>query len=106
MPIPAIGILVASFPLINLYVPNVGVFFKNTWVLYLIIALLCWLMVSKLSFFKLVPSQWNLAQLWPRIVLLIAAISLFPIISFATIPALFGIYILLSMVYKSPEKEL
>ena len=106
MPIPAIGILVASFPLINLYVPQVGIYFKNTWLLYGIIALCCWLMVSKMSFFKLLPSQWNLGNLWPRIVLLLAAIGLFPFLSFATIPVLFLLYILLSFVYKSKEAKM
>lgn len=104
MPIPGIGILIASFPLINLYVPEVGIYFKNTWILYGIIALICWLMVSKLSFFKLMPSQWNLAQLWPRITVFVSAIALFPFISFAAIPAVFVVYILLSMIYKSPAK--
>lgn len=103
MPIPGIGILIASFPLINLYVPAVGIYFKHTWILYGIIALVCWLMVSKLSFFKLMPSQWNLAQLWPRITVLAAAAALFPFISFAAIPAVFLVYILLSMVYKTPS---
>jgi CDP-diacylglycerol---serine O-phosphatidyltransferase len=102
MPIPGIGILIASFPLINLYVPGIGIYFKNVWVLYGIIALACWLMVSKLTFFKLMPGKWNMAQLWPRVALIVAALALFPLISFAAIPALFLIYIVLSMVYKNP----
>lgn len=104
MPIPGIGILIASFPLINLYVPSVGIYFKNTWVLYGIIALVCWLMVSKITFFKLMPSKWNIAELWPRIVLIVAAVALFPFISFAAIPAVFLVYIVLSMLYKAPAK--
>jgi CDP-diacylglycerol---serine O-phosphatidyltransferase len=105
LPIPATGVLVASFPLINLYVPPVGNYLHNTWVLYAIIALLCWLMVSKLPFFKLMPAQWNLSSLWPRIILLIAALALFPFLSFATIPALFILYIILSLVYKNPDTK-
>ena len=101
LPIPAVGILIASFPLINLYVPIVGVYFKNAWVLYTIIGLVSWLMVSKLTFFKLMPSKWDLKSLWPRIILVAAAVGLFPLLSFATIPALFLLYILLSMVYKA-----
>jgi CDP-diacylglycerol--serine O-phosphatidyltransferase len=105
MPIPGIGILIASFPLINLYVPTVGIYFKNTWVLYGIIALVCWLMVSKITFFKLMPSQWNIAALWPRLVLIIGAVALFPVISFAAIPAAFMLYVVLSIVYKAPLKQ-
>jgi CDP-diacylglycerol--serine O-phosphatidyltransferase len=104
MPIPGIGILIASFPLINLYVPSVGIFLKNTWVLYGIIALVCWLMVSKITFFKLMPSKWNITELWPRLALVLAAIALFPLLSFAAIPAVFLVYIILSFFYKSPAK--
>lgn len=103
MPIPAAGILIASFPLINWYVPPMGKYLNNVWTLYGIIALVCLLMVSKLSFFKLMPSQWNISSLWPRLVLLIAAAVLFPFMSFAAIPALFVLYIVLSLLYRSPE---
>lgn len=106
MPIPGIGILIASFPLINLYVPSVGIYFKNVWVLYGIIALVCWLMVSKITFFKLMPSKWTLGELWPRIALAIAAVALFPIISFAAIPAVFVVYIVVSFLYKEPAKTI
>lgn len=99
MPIPGIGILVASFPLINMYVPTIALYFKHPWVLYIIIALSCWLMVSKINFFKLLPQQWNIKHLWPRIILVLSAIALFPIISFAAIPALFLMYVLLSFFY-------
>jgi CDP-diacylglycerol---serine O-phosphatidyltransferase len=105
MPIPGIGILIASFPLINLYVPSVGIYFKNTWVLYGIIALVCWLMVSKITFFKLMPSQWNMAELWPRITLTIGAIAFFPFVGFAAIPAAFVLYVILSIIYKEPVKQ-
>lgn len=101
LPIPAVGILIASFPLINLYAPNFGVVFKNTWVLYGIIALVCWLMVSPLTFFKLMPSRWDFKSLLPRIVLVVAAVGLFPFVNFAAIPVLFLLYILLSLFYKN-----
>jgi CDP-diacylglycerol--serine O-phosphatidyltransferase len=103
MPIPAAGILIASFPLINFYVPMFGAYLNQRWVLYVIIALVCWLMVSKLSFFKLMPSEWNMASLWPRLVLVVAAAVTFPMLSFAAIPVLFGLYILLSLVYRTPD---
>lgn len=101
LPIPAVGIFIASFPLINLYVPSAGIFFKHTWVLYAIIALVSWLMVSKITFFKLMPSRWDLKSLWPRLTLIAAAIALFPFISFAAIPVLFVLYIILSLVYRN-----
>lgn len=102
MPIPAAGILIASFPLINWYVPDMGKYLNNRWALYGIIALVCWLMVSKIPFFKLVPSKWNIGSLWPRIILVIAAGILFPMFSFAAIPLLFLLYLVLSLIYRAP----
>lgn len=103
LPIPAVGILIASFPLVNLYVPQVGLYFKNAWILYGIIALVSWLMVSKITFFKLMPSRWDLRSLWPRLTLIAAAVVLFPFLSFATIPALFILYIILSLIYRNQQ---
>lgn len=105
MPIPAAGILIASFPLINLYTPQFGMYFKNPWLLYLVIALVSWLMVSKITFFKLMPSKWDMKSLWPRITLIGACAVLFPFLKFAAIPALFVLYIILSLVYR-PQKHL
>lgn len=101
LPIPAVGILIASFPLINFYVPAAGIYFKNAWILYGIILLVSWLMVSRITFFKLMPSKWDLKSLWPRLVLLAGAVVLFPVLSFATIPVLFVLYIILSFIYRS-----
>lgn len=108
MPIPAVGILIASFPLINYYVPQVGVYFKYNWVLYAIIALCCWLMVSNITFFKLMPTQKGLKHNWARIGLVLITIGLFPLLSFATIPAALGLYILLSLFVKdvAPQESI
>ena len=47
MPVPAVGIFVGSFPLILWYNPHgLSIYFQYKWALYIIIALLCWLMVS------------------------------------------------------------
>jgi CDP-diacylglycerol--serine O-phosphatidyltransferase len=105
MPIPAAGILIASFPLINLYTPQFGIYFRNPWVLYFIIGLVSWLMVSTITFFKLMPSKWDMKSLWPRLTLIAAAIALFPFMSFAAIPVLFVLYIVLALVYR-PQTQL
>lgn len=105
MPVPAIGILVASFPLINLYNPyNLGALIQSKWVIYIIVAVLCWLMVSKLQFFKLMPAKWQTKYMWPQIVLLLAAIACVPLLGAAAVPVLFILYILLSFVYKAPQE--
>lgn len=104
MPIPAVGILVASFPLLNWPSPDVvGVYLQNKWVLYLVIALLCWLMVSRIHFIKLMPQRWKLAYCWPQLLIVVATLAAVPFIGASAIPLAFGLYIVLSLVYRAPE---
>ena len=104
MPIPAAGLLVASFPLINWFNPlGLGAMFQKPWVLYLVIALVCWLMVSKLRFFKFIPAKWNLASMWPQLVVIAVAAVSIPFINVAAILLAFVIYIILSLVYQPKE---
>lgn len=105
MPVPAVGIVVASFPLINLYNPyQAGAFLQGKWTIYLIIGILCWLMVSRIPFFKLVPAKWKMAYMWPQLILLIVSVALLPVLNAATVPVAFLLYILLSFIYKVPQE--
>lgn len=104
MPVPAIGIIVASFPLIDLYTPEWSHYIQGQWTIYLIIAVLCWLMVSKFHFFKLMPAKWQIKYMWPQIVLLLVALAAVPLLLAAAIPVLFLLYIVLSFVYKAPQE--
>lgn len=105
MPVPAVGILVGSFPVIlwndTARLPAV---LHNMWVLYGIIALLCWLMVSKIRFFKMVPPKMKLAYAWPQLVVLAIGLGAIPFLSFAALPLAFLVYVLLALVYKYPEE--
>jgi len=108
MPTPAVGLFVASFPMILWYAPLgirhfVASAFENKWVLYFIIAILCWLMVSKVKFIKLMPSRWTIATTWPQIVLIVATAIAFPFIGIAALSFAFVLYVLLSFIYKQPE---
>ena len=54
VPSPAVGLLIASFPLIYFFDPmGIASLLRNHWILYLIIALLSWLMNSHFKFFTL-----------------------------------------------------
>jgi len=54
VPTPAVGLLIASFPLIYFYNPmGAASLMKNQWFLYAIIILLSWLMNSSFKFFTL-----------------------------------------------------
>ena len=98
MPVPAVGIFIGSFPLIMWYNPyHLSALFQNKWFLYLVIGIVCWLMVSTVKFFKMVPSKWNMANAWPQLVTVLVAIVAVPFLSVAAIPVAFLVYVLLSM---------
>lgn len=106
MPVPAVGIFIASFPLINWYNPfGLGVVMQGKWTIYGIIALLCWLMISRIRFIKMIPAQWNMATAWPQLVLLAAGAVAVPVLKVASVPVIFALYIILSLVYK-PRQDI
>jgi CDP-diacylglycerol--serine O-phosphatidyltransferase len=104
VPIPAIGLVVASFPLINLYNPlGIGLKMQNAWLLYLIIALLCWLMISRLKLFTLKFSSFSVKKYWPQLCWLGLSLLAIPFLQTLVIPFSFLLYILLSFAYKFNE---
>jgi CDP-diacylglycerol---serine O-phosphatidyltransferase len=108
MPVPAVGIFVASLPLVLWFSPQstshlVALCVQNKWCIYLIIAVLCWFMVSKVKFLKLLPAKWNIANMWPQLIIIITAVAGLFIIGFAIIPIAFILYVLLSLIYKHKE---
>jgi CDP-diacylglycerol---serine O-phosphatidyltransferase len=99
MPTPAVGLLVASFPLIILYNPfNLAHFLQNIWVLYTIILVLCYLMVAEIPMMSLKFKTLQMSHNWPRLLLLLIAIVGAPLMSFATVPFVFVCYVLLSVI--------
>jgi CDP-diacylglycerol--serine O-phosphatidyltransferase len=106
MPIPATGIFVASIALLNWYAPMIGAYLQKTWILYVIIALLCWLMISKIPFFKFLPAAFNLKNTWRQLVLLFVfiATAIFSSI-YVALPFTFIIYTLLSIIIKPSEEQ-
>lgn len=105
MPVPAVGIFIGSFPIILWNnIPKVPALLSNRWVLYGIIALVCWLMVSKVRFFKMLPSKKGLAYWWPQLVVLFTGLAAIPFLGFAALPAAFVMYVILSLVYRYPEE--
>lgn len=106
MPTPAVGIFVASFPLLAWYNPyGLANVLHNKWALYLIIGLLCWFMVSKVSFLKLMPAKWSVGAAWPQLVLIVCSLAAIPFLHVAAIPLAFVLYILLSFIHKAPVES-
>lgn len=104
MPIPAAGLFVATFPLINYYNPyQLGNYLQGSVTIYIIIAVLCWLMVSNIRFFKLIPPSFKLNYVWPQLLLVVVGGIGVAVIKLAALPLVFVLYILLSLIYKQPE---
>lgn len=102
VPIPAAGLVVASFPLIYWYNNSDFVYdlFSNKWFLYFIILLLSYLMVSKLPMMSLKFKNYRLKDNMPKVILLLIAIVSAVLLQWIAVPVIFLVYILLSLVYK------
>ena len=106
MPTPAVGLFIASLPVINWYNPfGMGAMLQGKWFIYLLIAILCWLMVSKIRFFKIIPSSTAVKNAWPQYTLILLSIVLAVTLKIGAIPLIFALYILLSIAYNFAQKE-
>lgn len=107
MPIPAVGLFIAMLPLLNWYNPNGwGVYLQNKWALYAIIVVLSWLMVSRISFIKLVPARLSVKNLWPQLLLLIVGVAGWFVLHIGIVPVVFVLYIVLSFIHKPSEEKI
>lgn len=104
IPIPAIGLVVASFPFISLYNPlGLGQNLLNPWILYIIILFLSLSMVSKVKFFTLKISSFSFSKYWPQITWLVLSLISLPFLKILAAPFSFLLYIALSLAYKPEE---
>ena len=103
VPIPAAGLLIASFPLIlhfgNSFI-DVSEWLTNKWVLYAVIVLISWLMVSTLPLMGLKFKDFSIKNNMPKIILLVIAIVAALIFQWLAVPIVFIVYIILSLLYK------
>lgn len=99
VPIPAAGILVASFPLIYWFSNNGAIINMLTSVTfwYILILVVSGLMVSRLPMFSLKFKQFSVKKNWPIVVLAILAIIGSFVIGWLTVPVVFALYVLLSL---------
>ena len=104
VPSPAVGLLVASFPLIIHYHSN-GVnatgLFINKWFLYGTIVLLSYLMISNIPVMSLKFKDLTLKNNIPKIILMIIAMLAAFFLHWLAVPLLFVSYILLSLLYQN-----
>jgi CDP-diacylglycerol--serine O-phosphatidyltransferase len=105
VPIPAAGLLFASFPLIYWYSDNETVtrLLLNKWFWYAAVIIVSYLMVSKLPMLAMKFSHVSVKKLLPFLIL--AVILLVSGLSFGwlAVPIAFIAYVILSLTFKQPE---
>ena len=104
VPTPAVGLLIASFPLMLHYGSgyiNITQWLINKWVLYTLIILLSWLMVSKLPIMALKFKDYSIKNNKPKIILVVIAILSAILLKWLAVPVIFIAYIILSLLLKN-----
>jgi CDP-diacylglycerol---serine O-phosphatidyltransferase len=103
VPTPAVGLLIASFPLIYWNTSNEQLvsLLLNKWVLYAIIIILSYLMVSKLEIISLKFKDYSIQNNLPKIILLAVLIISAVFFKWLAVPITFIFYIVLSLAFKN-----
>jgi CDP-diacylglycerol---serine O-phosphatidyltransferase len=104
VPTPAVGLLIASFPLIlyhNYFDGAINNLLLNKWVLYLIIAVLCYLMVADFPVQSLKFKDYTVRSNINKIILLIVAVAAAFTLKWLAVPIVFIVYIVLSLTTRS-----
>jgi CDP-diacylglycerol--serine O-phosphatidyltransferase len=105
VPIPAVGLLIASFPLIYWYSNSemVSAVLLNKWFWYVVIAVTSYLMVSTLPMIALKFKSTGMKTNLPKIILLVAAILAGVFLKWLAVPVVFVAYVVLSLVTSKRE---
>jgi len=104
VPIPAVGVLIASLPLIYWSSDNTPALidlFHNKWVWYAVIVVLSWLMVSKLPLMALKFKDFSIKNNLPKIILLLVSVLAAVLLKWIAVPIVFIFYIILSLAFKN-----
>jgi CDP-diacylglycerol--serine O-phosphatidyltransferase len=106
VPTPAVGLLLASFPLIywNSNNPSILSLLTNKWLLYLIIVLLSYSMVSRMPIMSLKFKDFSLRHNLSKFILIAIALVAALILKWLAVPVVFLFYIVLSLSFKNQLK--
>ncbi len=106
MPVPAVGLLVASLPLIywNVNEESIRTLLLNKWFLYGLILALSWLMVSTLPLMALKFKDFSVKNNVPKYLLVIIAIVAFVLLRWLAIPLVILAYVMLSLTFMPKRK--
>ncbi|RYY70552.1 MAG: CDP-diacylglycerol--serine O-phosphatidyltransferase [Chitinophagaceae bacterium] len=103
VPIPAAGLLIASFPVIYWHSSNEAItsLLFNKWFLYAVVAVVSWLMVSKLPLMALKFKNLSVKDNLPKFILIVFAIIAVILLKWLAVPVIFIGYIILSLLFKN-----
>lgn len=102
VPIPAAGLLVASFPLIWFYsnTPSIISLFVNKWFWYALVVIISYLMVSTLPMLALKFKNASVQALMPFLIIAVVAIVGGFLLGWMAVPLSFIAYVILSLIFK------
>ena len=107
VPVPAVGLLIASFPLILHFntIGSVNDLLTNKWLLYTLILILSFLMVSNFRMMSLKFTDLTVKNNIPKIVLLSVAIISAVFLQWLAVPIVFLFYIIVSFTTSKIKSE-
>jgi CDP-diacylglycerol--serine O-phosphatidyltransferase len=114
VPIPAAGLLIASFPLIAFF--GMGTAFEplriafvhllsNKWFLYAVIFIVSYLMVCQLPMAALKFANFSVKDNWPKFLLVAICLAGAVILQWLAVPLVFVIYVILSLLIKQKTHD-
>jgi CDP-diacylglycerol--serine O-phosphatidyltransferase len=100
VPVPAVGILIASFPLILHFnsLPEINSIIMNKWFLYGCIVVVSYLMVSNMPIMSLKFPDYSFKNNMPIIILLVIALLAALFLHWVAVPVVFIMYVLISII--------
>lgn len=105
VPIPAIGILIASYPLLYWFSSNS--FFidllRNKWFWYAIILMCSYLMVSNIPFFSLKFKAFNFKKILPLLIVVMASVIAVFFVGWFAVTIGFLAYVIVSLLFKPQD---
>lgn len=103
VPTPAVGLLIASFPLIYWHGENdaIASLLLNKWVLYGMIIFLSWLMVSNVPMMAMKFKNLSVKSNLPKFMLVAIAVIAALLLHWIAVPVIFIAYIILSLAFKN-----
>jgi CDP-diacylglycerol---serine O-phosphatidyltransferase len=101
LPIPSAGLFIASLPLI-IWFQYFGLqtYLINQWVLYAIIIVLSWLMISRLPLLGLKFKDFSVKNNLSKYILVAGAVISFLLLKWLAVPVVVILYVILSLTFK------